>query len=350
MDAEVIIIGGGLSGLALADHLQRLGVDYLLLEARSRFGGRIKVAQVEGSVFDLGPSWFWPGQPRIADMVSRFGLTVTEQYSKGTLSFEDEHGDVQRGHGFSSMEGSYRLKGGMNSLVTALVAGLAPNKIRVNAAVTAIHDNGHITVDLADGQSFTGNKIVLAVPPRVAATFDFQPALPATVLGAMAAIPTWMAGHAKFVAVYDRAFWRDDGLSGDAMSRHGPLAEIHDATDANTQNGALFGFVGVLANIRAGQGEAVKAAAVAQLGRLFGKLALSPSHVFYQDWAMATETATAKDFTPPNSHPNYGLPDALTNLWDGRLQMGSSEMAGQFGGYLEGALEIAEHLAVALSD
>ncbi len=350
MDTDVIIIGGGLSGLALADHLQRLGVDYQLLEARSRFGGRIKVAQVEGGFFDLGPSWFWPGQPRIADMVSRFGLTVTEQCSKGTLSFEDEQGDVQRGLGFSSMEGSYRLMGGMNSLVEALVAGLAPNKIQVNAAVTAVHDNGHITVDLADGQSVTGAKVVLAVPPRVAATVNFQPALPAAAQGAMAAIPTWMAGHAKFVAVYDHAFWRDDGLSGDAMSRHGPLAEIHDATDANTQNGALFGFVGIPATARVRQDEAVKAAAVAQLGRLFGKQALSPKHVFYQDWAMATETATTQDFTPPNGHPSYGLPDALANLWDGRLQMGSSEMAGQFGGFLEGALEIAENLAVGLSD
>ncbi len=38
-----------------------------------------------------------------------------------------------------------------------------------------------------------------------------------------------MAGHAKVVALYERPFWREQGLSGDAISHCGTLAEIHDA-------------------------------------------------------------------------------------------------------------------------
>ena len=39
MRTDIVIIGGGLSGLALADKLQRAGRDFLLVEARDRLGG-----------------------------------------------------------------------------------------------------------------------------------------------------------------------------------------------------------------------------------------------------------------------------------------------------------------------
>ncbi len=41
METEVLIVGGGLAGLSLADKLSREGVDFLLVEAQNRLGGRI---------------------------------------------------------------------------------------------------------------------------------------------------------------------------------------------------------------------------------------------------------------------------------------------------------------------
>ena len=61
-----------------------------------------------------------------------------------------------------------------------------------------------------------------------------------------------------------------------------------------------------------------------------------------QDWAFETETATTLDAQPLYHHPAYGLPHALANLWQGKLLLGSTEVAANFGGYLEGALEAAE--------
>lgn len=345
MKTDVVIVGGGLSGLALADHLHRGGVDYRLLEARPRLGGRIKVGQMDGACFDLGPSWFWPEQPRMATMVKRFRLTVFDQYSKGTLSFEDEGGTVHRDLGYASMEGSYRIQGGIFALIDRLVQALDKDRVLTDAVVTKIRDKAGIEVELQSGEIIKGKRTVLAMPPRVAAGLTFEPALPAGAIDAMRAIPTWMAGQAKFVAVYDRPFWRESGLSGDAMSRRGPLVEIHDASDPKTGRGALFGFVGVPAKARQGQDEAVKAAAVAQLERLFGAQAMLPKQVFYQDWAAQAETATDLDMAPMNGHPLYCLPDVLSGLWQGRLLMGATEVAPQFGGFLEGALEVAECLA-----
>ena len=344
-EVDVIIIGGGLSGLALADHLQTAGVTYQLLEARSRLGGRIKAAQVGAAAFDLGPAWFWPGQPRMAHIVERFNLTVFDQYSNGTLCFEDENGAVHRGLGFSSMEGSYRLQGGIIALIDQLAANLDPQNIMLDATVTTVRNKGRLEVQLESGNIITAKNVVLTLPPRVAAKLTFESALPAIATQAMQSIPTWMGGQAKFVAVYDSPFWREQGLSGDATSRHGPLVEIHDATDPKTGLGALFGFVGVPAGARHGQDETIKAAAVAQFGRLFGAQALSPKQVFYQDWADQQQTASNLDHAPLDTHPAYGLPHALSYLWNGHLQMGSTEMASQFGGFLEGALEVAEQLA-----
>jgi monoamine oxidase len=39
---RTLIIGGGVSGLALAEALKAQGRDYLIVEARGRFGGRIQ--------------------------------------------------------------------------------------------------------------------------------------------------------------------------------------------------------------------------------------------------------------------------------------------------------------------
>ncbi|MGY9011845.1 MAG: NAD(P)-binding protein [Rhodobacterales bacterium] len=68
-EMQTLIIGGGLSGLTLADALQTQGHDYMLVKARDRFGGRIKTEYDGAGCFDMGPTWFWQGQPRIAALI-----------------------------------------------------------------------------------------------------------------------------------------------------------------------------------------------------------------------------------------------------------------------------------------
>ncbi len=86
---KTLIVGGGLSGLALAETLEAQGHDYLLVEARSRFGGQIKTEHHAGGYFDMGPAWFWPGQPRIAALIARLNLQKFDQFADGVLTFED---------------------------------------------------------------------------------------------------------------------------------------------------------------------------------------------------------------------------------------------------------------------
>lgn len=339
---KTLIIGGGLSGLAVAERLEAAGKDYLLLEARDRFGGRIVTEHLEDGYFDMGPAWFWPGQPRIQALIDRLGLRKFDQYAAGELTFEYEAGRIQRGVGFASMQGSWRLEGGLAGLTEALHARLPEARKRLRAQVTKLERfKSAVTVTLSDGSTLEADRVVLALPPRIVAGLAFTPALPAAALQALSDVPTWMAGQAKAVAVYERPFWRDAGLSGDAMSRRGPMVEVHDASPAQGGPYALFGFIGVPPAARADE-QALRQAIEAQLTRLFGERAGAPQALYLKDWAYDPLTATLADAAPQYSHPAYGLPTALENLWSGQIVLAGTEVAQAYGGYIEGALEAAE--------
>ncbi|MEM1235763.1 MAG: NAD(P)/FAD-dependent oxidoreductase [Pseudomonadota bacterium] len=339
---KTLIIGGGLSGLYLAERLEAEGRDHHLLEARDRFGGRIMTESVGDGSFDMGPAWFWPGQPRIASLIARLGLRKFDQFAKGDLTYEDEGGRVQRGYGFSSMEGSWRLEGGLSRLTETLTARIPDTRKSLSAQVTSLEMTDRTCrATLQDGTTINAGRVVLAMPPRIAAGLDFAPALPGQALQAMANVPTWMAGQAKAVAVYDTPFWREAGLSGDAMSRHGPMVEIHDASPAHGAPPALFGFIGVPPNSRANAAR-LKELVQDQLVRLFGTEAAHPRELIIKDWASDAFTATAADAAPQYTHPTYGLPMSMRGLWNGNLIFAGTEVAPSFGGYIEGALEAAE--------
>ena len=354
VNADIIIIGGGLSGLALADRLQQASADYVLLEARERFGGRILSTGIDGAAFDLGPAWFWPEQPRMAALIDRLRLDVFAQFSKGDGVAEDQLGGVHKGTGYASMAGSYRMEGGLGSLISRLATKLTAAAIHLNTKAISIAREGNAVVVVAEcrGRSIVirGKRVVLSLPPRVAeATIKFAPELPNEIRGALAALPTWMAGQAKILAVYDYPYWRESGLSGDAVSRIGPLVEIHDASPSKGGPFALFGFVGTPPEIRKRGHEAMKQAAKDQLARLFGDELREPRQMLVQDWSEDTLIATPADCLPLESHPAFDRPRVLNDLWNGRLRFSGTETATHFGGYLEGALEAAEDTAVRLS-
>lgn len=343
LQAEVAIAGGGLAGLYLALHLHRAGVEFHLFEARHRFGGRVATFGEPGNRVDVGPSWFWPGQPLIARLIADLGLRAFLQHSTGDICLEDADGRVHRGAGFASMEGSFRVEGGMTALAEAMAARLPAARLHPGCPVQAVaRDRGIL---LSDGRRCLARHVVLAMPPRLVAGLDLTPPLPDDVLRRLRSVPTWMAGHAKCVALYDRPFWREGGLSGDAMSRRGPLVEIHDASGADGTPAALFGFLGVPAVQRAGRTDQILDSARQQLARIFGPEAGSPRSMELRDWAFDPLTATAADQIPPQGHPAYGPIPALDRLWDGRLHLAATEIAPDMGGLMEGALASAGQVA-----
>lgn len=354
MQTDILIVGGGLSGLALADHLTRQGIDFLLIEAQDRLGGRILTKELSGGKFDLGPAWFWPGQPRIEALARRFQIPAFPQYSTGDQMYQDQSGAVQRARGYASMQGSYRLAGGMEALIVALAGSLDADRLLTQTRLETVrHSPGKITAHLdQNGAVLTveARQIMLAIPPRVISdTVSFDPVLDADQGQSLKNIPTWMAGQAKIVAVYDTPHWRNARLSGDAMSRRGPMVEIHDASPIKGGPYALFGFVGYPADVRLAHKNDMMEQAVAQLTALFGPKMVHPRDLVLQDWATIPEIARAQDRASVGYHPSYGLPATLSRLVDRGIHFCSTETARGFGGYLEGALEAVERAAATIA-
>ena len=353
---DIAIIGGGISGLYLASQLQAAGVDYRLIEARSRFGGRMLCASPDDMAdnlrgYDLGPSWFWPGQPRIASLITAAGLTSYAQYSQGDLVFEEEDGQI-RHLNFSTMEGALRINHGMGELINFLLDKLDTEKLMPDEALNTVRhlpgsDDNFIWQLMLNGSEnestqLNAKAVVLAVPPRVIdATVHFEPALPVYVQQSLQSISTWMGRFTKVIAEYETPFWRDMHLSGDAISRTGPLQEIHDASLMGSTAGALFGFIQQLP--RETDAQTLKQEVIDQLIRLFGSKAAKPINIWLQDWSAEEYSATHEDWRENlTGHPQYGMPANLEELSNQGLLFISTEMAHDSGGLIEGALEAAD--------
>ena len=357
---DILIAGGGLAGLYLAYQLEQAGMDYLIVEARNRLGGRVLSVPASDNdsqtdQYDLGPAWFWPGQPRLLNLMNELGLSVFPQYSDGNLVFQDPGGLIQRDLQYSTMAGSLRVSGGFGCLIERLSRRIPTSKILSGQKVSKLSLSRHgvrTTIQSDNREAEIGSSTVaLALPPRLAAqSIEFEPALGKDAINVMRSTPTWMAAHAKVVAVYDAPFWRDAGLSGDGISQCGPLVEIHDASPATSTSGALFGFVGIPAPIRKSGNYDLAHLAIEQLAAMYGSKAAQPTSVLVQDWAREAFTAAKNDENEQlQQHPEYGTPASLAHLWAGKLHLASTEMAPTFGGYLEGALESAETVATKIT-
>ena len=359
MPETTIIIGAGLSGLYAASRLHKRGLPVRVLDARPRIGGRMLTTSLQNRPelgnFDLGPTWFWPGQePLITDVIRTLGLNVFDQHTTGDILLERSQSVPLERHTLppGAQPRAMRLVGGIERLTDALHDRLPEGTVELGMTVTnlTMNDDGSIRVSgtRTDNSPFhlDGTRVITALPPRLLAEgITLDPPFPGEVHTALRSTPTWMASHAKAVAVYETPFWQKDGLSGQAMSWAGPLQEIHDASPDNG-TGALFGFFGIDTKARQTLGEpALKEAVTSQLTRLFGKKAAEPIDVLFCDWAKDPFTAASLDEAPaaPAAFPGP------TSFWNGRLLLAGTETDPSSGGHLEGALQAGQRAADAVT-
>lgn len=357
--ARIAIVGAGLSGLYAAYLLEQQGIkDYVLLEARDTLGGRIACAPASGQPatgaekldrVDLGPTWFWPGyQHQLARLVDELGLTRFAQHETGDTVVERSlHEPPVRVRGYANSPPSMRLVGGMAALTDALHRRLDATRLHTGQTVRRLRCTPqHVELDSenAHGQAtpWRAEHVLLALPPRLAEhCLEFKPALPPALAAQWRATATWMAPHAKYIAVYDTPFWREQGVSGEARSARGPLGEVHDASMPGG-SAALFGFFGVPAHVRQSVPDAeLKAHCRAQFTRLFGSQAATPKAEFIKDWALEPFTATAADLQSSGQHAPAPATCAPSGPWRGCLTGIASEWSPQFPGYVAGAIEAA---------
>ncbi|WNG39715.1 protoporphyrinogen oxidase [Archangium violaceum] len=71
---SVVIIGGGISGLALAHGLRARGTEVTLLEAGPKLGGNIQTLNRDGFIIEAGPNSFVDREPTLRQLAASLGI------------------------------------------------------------------------------------------------------------------------------------------------------------------------------------------------------------------------------------------------------------------------------------
>lgn len=97
IEVDVVVVGGGFSGLTSVYELHKAGLRTVVLEAKDRLGGRsrpVKRRSGDG-IIELGAGWIDNHtQPEVFALTQEFGLDTLEQYNEGFSLYEGIDGRV----------------------------------------------------------------------------------------------------------------------------------------------------------------------------------------------------------------------------------------------------------------
>jgi phytoene dehydrogenase-like protein len=84
-DADVVVVGAGLAGLAAARRLHAAGVRVLMCEAADEVGGRVRTDDVDGYRLDRGFQVFLPSYPEVRATVDVAALRL-RSFTRGAIA------------------------------------------------------------------------------------------------------------------------------------------------------------------------------------------------------------------------------------------------------------------------
>lgn len=236
-----------------------------------------------------------------------------------------------------------RVVGGLQQVPLLLAERLGDDVI-TGQPVTEVHwsDDG-VRVVTDEGLEVRARFVVLAHAPILYPWIEFQPPLPR--LKQQMHQHLSMGFVIKVHAVYDRPFWREQGLSGTAFSPYELSHEAYDNTNHGDERGTLVGFVSDrnaddLFRVSA---EERKERILESLSHYFGPEAKSPLVYFESDWGAEewTRGAYAASFDLGGLH-RYGA-DLRTPV--GPIHFACSDMAGAGYQHVDGAIRMGRLVA-----
>ena len=89
VEADVIVVGAGLAGLAAARQLHWAGHSVLVIEARDRVGGRVLNHSLGGGrAADVGGQFVGPAQRHILGLAAELGVATQPIFTSGLTILE----------------------------------------------------------------------------------------------------------------------------------------------------------------------------------------------------------------------------------------------------------------------
>lgn len=244
-----------------------------------------------------------------------------------------------------------RFVGGSQQLAVGMAAALG-DRVVLSAPVEAVdHGDDHVVVAArrSDGAGWRARarRAVVAMPPAVSAQLRWSPPLPGVRDQLSMRMP--MGAVTKVHALYDRPFWRDDGLNGQLVSDEGALCSTFDDSPPDGSHGAIVGFVaGDDCRRLERLGPAARRQAVlAELGRAFGQQAAAPLELVEQHWPAEVHTRGGPvAICVPGT---FGALGPALREPVGPIHWAGTETATEWCGYMEGALSSGERAAAEVS-
>lgn len=182
--SRIAVIGGGLTGLAVAHSLVKLKHDVVVLEAEARCGGQLQTACEDDFVVELGAEGFVARSAAVPALAREVGLegeligqllTRSLGYRAGELR-ELAPGEAASFLGFQVPREDFGLgvrtfRRGMGSLIDALCAHLASSvEIETGVSVTGIERLSHgYRISRANARPVDAHRVVLATSSKGAA-------------------------------------------------------------------------------------------------------------------------------------------------------------------------------------
>ena len=197
---KVIVIGAGASGLAAANILERNDIDYLILEATDRFGGRLKKdTTLADFPIDLGAEWIH-SDPIVLNKIKGVSGTKIEE---DPIPYHLE--TAAKWNGFevkevskSELDFMYRFlpefkfkSSTWYDFVKDHLANSVKEKIQFNSPVKSIdYTSDQVIVKTVDGNIYEADRVLVTVSVGVlkSETIHFMPALDVKKQKALASV------------------------------------------------------------------------------------------------------------------------------------------------------------------
>ncbi|MFC3573014.1 flavin monoamine oxidase family protein [Streptomyces yaanensis] len=235
-----------------------------------------------------------------------------------------------------------RFVGGSQQVPIKLAATLG-DRVVLNAPVRSIAKSGSQYVVTADGLTVNARRVVVAVPPPLAARITYDPLLPAARDQLGQRLP--MGSIGKAIAIYDTPFWRADGLNGQVVSDSGTVRSTFDNSPPDASYGALMGFIEAdqMRALDGASADQVRAAVLKDYATYFGDKAKSPTSFLLQRWDNeGFSRGGPVAYAPPGVLTQYGA--ALRAPVEG-IHWAGTETSTYWTGYMDGAVRSGERVA-----
>ena len=197
---KVIIVGAGPSGLAAAKILERNQIDYLILEATDRFGGRLKKdTTLADFPIDLGAEWIHSNPIVLNKIKGLSGTAIEEDLIPYHLeSAAKWNGNTIKEVSKAELDFRYRFlpeskfkSSTWYDFVEENLAKSVQSKIHFNSAVTSIdYSDDEVMVKTVGGKTYKADRVLVTVSVGVlkSEAIEFTPALDVKKKKAIASI------------------------------------------------------------------------------------------------------------------------------------------------------------------